>query len=80
LFEQGNINKLRRSEETKTSLSNLAPNAFESLLIHGMFKQTIDLKSGTLKVHLKPENTVWMEETILKNVIICHPEQRNLYN
>jgi len=50
------------------------PNQAESLAIHEMFKSTIDLRSGSLNLRFKPENTVWMEETKLKNISVCHPE------
>ena len=31
-------------------------------------------RSGSFKLRKKPTNTVWMEDTKLKNLIICHPE------
>ncbi|XP_070213082.1 acyl-coenzyme A thioesterase 9, mitochondrial-like isoform X3 [Littorina saxatilis] len=37
-------------------------------------------KSGTFNIRVKPENSVWMDKTILKNLRICQPEQKNLYN
>lgn len=80
IFKQGEENKNTRIHEIKNSLSMLPPNAAESLAIHEMFKQTIDLKSGSLNLRHKPPNMVWMEDSKLKNVIVCHPEQRNLYN
>lgn len=80
IFDSGYQNKLTKIKESKESLAIQPPNVSESLAIHEMFKKTIDLKSGSLKVRHKPENTVWMEDAQLKNVIICHPEQRNLYN
>lgn len=80
IFELGNANKEERIKELKTSLTIEPPNSEESMHIHEMFKKTIDLKSGSLNLRYKPDNTVWMEDTKLKNVIICHPEQRNLYN
>lgn len=80
LFDLGNANKVARIKESKTSLNMQPPNAEESLEIHEMFKKTIDLSGGSLNLRHKPGNTVWMEDTKLKNVIICHPEQRNLYN
>jgi acyl-coenzyme A thioesterase 9 len=33
-----------------------------------------------LRRRIKPENAYWMDETKLKSVIICQPEQRNIYN
>eukprot|EP00057_Strongylocentrotus_purpuratus_P029198 XP_011683672.1 PREDICTED: acyl-coenzyme A thioesterase 10, mitochondrial [Strongylocentrotus purpuratus] len=29
---------------------------------------------------IKPDNATWMDETKLKNVIICFPQERNLFN
>jgi acyl-coenzyme A thioesterase 9 len=80
IFELGEKNKLHRQNELKSSLFNVPPNEAESLHIHETFKSTIDLKTGTFKIRIKPENTVWMEDAMLKNVVVCFPEQRNLYN
>lgn len=80
IFQRGQENKKIRHIETQTSLFKLQPNPSESAIIHDLFKQTIDLQSGSLKPRIKPENAVWMTDTKLKNVLICFPEQRNLYN
>ncbi|XP_050394841.1 acyl-coenzyme A thioesterase 9, mitochondrial [Patella vulgata] len=80
LVKKGASNKLARQLEAKKSLLKTPPSQDEGDLIHGLFLQTIDVKTSTLKVRVKPENTEWMENTILKNLSICHPEQRNLYN
>ena len=34
-------------------------------------------RAATFKVRVKPDNCVWMEQTILKNLIICMPEVLN---
>ena len=44
IFDAGEANKLSRIEDSKKSLNIQPPNAAESLEIHEMFKQTIDLK------------------------------------
>ena len=37
-------------------------------------------RSHTFRHRHLPVNHVWMEDSKLKNVIVCFPEQRNLYN
>ncbi|KAK3775435.1 hypothetical protein RRG08_015282 [Elysia crispata] len=79
-FQLGEENKKKRQQEGTKSLLKTPPSEEERLIIHDIFLSTLDQQSGSLRVRLKPENTVWMEDTILKSLIICHPEQRNLYN
>lgn len=31
-------------------------------------------RAFTFKVRVKPEGSVWMEDTVLKNLILCMPE------
>ncbi|ESO86416.1 hypothetical protein LOTGIDRAFT_195153 [Lottia gigantea] len=80
IFQAGERNKIIRQRDAQISLLKTPPNEEETLLIHNQFQQTIDLKSSTFRIRVKPENSVWMESTILKNLFICHPENRNLYN
>ncbi|XP_012943834.1 acyl-coenzyme A thioesterase 9, mitochondrial, partial [Aplysia californica] len=80
LFKLGEANKKLRQSEGQKSLLKSPPTEDERLIIHDIFLSTIDLQSGTFKLRVKPKNTVWMDETILKSLIVCHPEQRNLYN
>ncbi|XP_059170721.1 acyl-coenzyme A thioesterase 9, mitochondrial-like isoform X2 [Physella acuta] len=80
LFKLGEENKKIRQREGMQSLLKTPPTEEERLTIHDLFLSTVDLNSGTFKVRVKPENSVWMDETIKKSLIICHPEQRNLYN
>ncbi|RUS74869.1 hypothetical protein EGW08_017357, partial [Elysia chlorotica] len=79
-FKLGEENKKLRTQEGSKSLLKTPPTESERLIIHDIFLSTVNQDSGSLRVRLKPENTVWMEDTILKSLIICHPEQRNLYN
>eukprot|EP00112_Aurelia_sp_Birch-Aquarium-sp1_P009991 Seg2157.1 transcript_id=Seg2157.1/GoldUCD/mRNA.D3Y31 product="Acyl-coenzyme A thioesterase 9 mitochondrial" protein_id=Seg2157.1/GoldUCD/D3Y31 len=62
------------------SLFKAAPTADERNIIHELFLNTLDPKKSTFHSRVKPENTVWMEQTRLKNIIICHPQSRNVYN
>ncbi|CAL1538807.1 unnamed protein product [Lymnaea stagnalis] len=80
LFQLGEESKKTRQREGVKSLLKTPPTEDERLTIHDLFLSTVDLKAGTFKIRVKPENTVWMDETIKKSLIICHPEQRNLYN
>lgn len=73
-----NNSKLRREKSSK-SLLKLAPTEEERQIIHNLFLQTLDKASGTYSIRIKPENTVWMETLKLKTVVVCHPEQRNIY-
>lgn len=80
IFQLGEVNKIKRQSEAKRTLLKTAPDADERLVIHEYFLKTLDPSSSSFKVRVKPENSVWMEETKLKNLTICFPEQRNLYN
>lgn len=80
LFNLGARSKTLRQEEAKKSLLKTPPDEKEREIIHKIFLNTIDQNSGTFNIRLKPENSVWMADTKLKNLGICHPEQRNLYS
>lgn len=80
LFMLGEENNLRRKLEGQKTLLKTPPDEHEKLLIHNMFLETLDPKAHTFKVRVKPPNAEWMEDTMLKNLHLCMPEQRNLYN
>ncbi|XP_022340976.1 acyl-coenzyme A thioesterase 9, mitochondrial-like isoform X2 [Crassostrea virginica] len=80
IFQMGEESKLRRQEETKRDLLKTHPSEAERELIHEKFLQTLDPNFHTFRQQVKPDNTVWMEDTTLKNLHICFPESRNLYN
>jgi len=79
-FEQGEANKIQRKKQAEESLFKTAPTAEERDVIHDMFLKTLDPTKSTFSQRVKPENTTWMEHTRLKNLLICHPQSRNLYN
>ena len=56
------------------SLLKVSPNSEEQKTIHGLFLQTIDWKDPSLHERRLPENSVWLEDTKLSNVIFSHPE------
>ncbi|XP_005110850.1 acyl-coenzyme A thioesterase 9, mitochondrial [Aplysia californica] len=80
MFEKGELKKRSRQLASQTSLLKNPPTEDERLILHDIFLSTIDLSSGSFKTRIRPENTIWMDETKLKSLTVCHPEKRNLYN
>lgn len=80
LFQKGEENKDRRMRMQSQSLIRQAPSEQERLVIHEQFLRTVDWKSLSFKSRIKPDNSVWMEDAKLKNMIICQPENRNRFN
>jgi len=76
----GDHHKSMRQKSSKESLLKTCPSPAEAAQIHAMFLETLDAKLNTFRNRVKPPNSVWMEETMLKNVLINHPQERNLYN
>ena len=37
------------------------------------------LRTSVFSMRLKPVDSVWLEDVKLKNVHICHPQNRNIY-
>ncbi|XP_033643173.1 acyl-coenzyme A thioesterase 9, mitochondrial-like [Asterias rubens] len=80
ILERGEKNKQLRLHRSEQSLFKSAPTAEEREIIHRLFVDTLDTKSASFSTRTKPTNSVWMEDSKLKNLLICFPEQRNLYN
>ncbi|XP_013783614.1 acyl-coenzyme A thioesterase 9, mitochondrial-like isoform X1 [Limulus polyphemus] len=80
IFRQGEANKTRRQKWSHQSLLRSAPSEQEREVLHNLFLETLDPKAHTFKVRVLPPCSLWMENAKLKNVIICHPQERNLYN
>ncbi|XP_041483095.1 acyl-coenzyme A thioesterase 9, mitochondrial-like [Lytechinus variegatus] len=76
----GNARKIARQERTKASLLKTAPTSEEREIIHKMFVESLPVGASSFSHRIKPDNATWMDETKLKNVIICFPQERNLYN
>ncbi|XP_065656297.1 acyl-coenzyme A thioesterase 9, mitochondrial isoform X3 [Hydra vulgaris] len=79
-FQKGLLNKETRKYKAENSLLKISPTAEERDRVHELFLKTVDPNKSTFSSRIKPENTVWMHETNLKNLIICHPQSRNCYN
>ena len=71
---------LKRKQCAKDSLFRHPPSEHEKMLIHDFFIQTVDHRALSFKARIKPEQSVWMEDSKLKNLVICQPEHRNRFN
>ncbi|CAF0935146.1 unnamed protein product [Didymodactylos carnosus] len=74
IIDQGRINRDRRLTESAKSLFKMAPDPTESSLVHELFLKTITPNTSIFRTNPLPENSIWMEDTHLQNVLICHPE------
>ncbi|XP_072471371.1 LOW QUALITY PROTEIN: acyl-coenzyme A thioesterase 9, mitochondrial [Notamacropus eugenii] len=80
LFKQGELSKGKRIASTTASLLKMAPTAEERHAIHNMFLNTLDPRTVSFQSRILPPDSVWMEDTKLKSLEICHPEERNIFN
>lgn len=80
LFRKGELNKGRRVAFSSMSLLKMAPSAEEKTTIHEMFLSTLDSKTASFRSRVLPSNAVWMENSKLKSLEICHPQERNIFN
>ncbi|XP_039708272.1 acyl-coenzyme A thioesterase 9, mitochondrial isoform X1 [Pteropus medius] len=80
LFRKGELNKGRRIAFSSMSLLKMAPSAEEKTTIHEMFLSTLDSKTASFRSRVLPSNAVWMENSKLKSLEICHPQERNIFN
>ena len=77
LFDLGQHRNVSRKSKSKESLLKCPPTPEEQSLIHEFFVRTLDEKALSFQARVKPDNSVWMEDTKLKTVDLCHPEKRN---
>ncbi|KAM4631653.1 acyl-coenzyme A thioesterase 9, mitochondrial-like [Discoglossus pictus] len=80
LFKQGELNKTRRVAFSTASLLKMAPTAEERKIVHDMFLNTLDTRTVSFRSRVLPPTSVWMEDTKLKGLEICQPQQRNIFN
>ncbi|CAK9297215.1 unnamed protein product [Gordionus sp. m RMFG-2023] len=80
LFGQGALNHALRRAAASRTLLKMAPSAEEREIMHQLFSETIDPLAGTFKHRFLPHRSRWMHDTLVKTVIICHPQERNLNN
>uniref|UniRef100_A0A8C6BR71 Acyl-CoA thioesterase 9 n=1 Tax=Monodon monoceros TaxID=40151 RepID=A0A8C6BR71_MONMO len=75
-----NKNQGTRVAFSSMSLLKMAPTAEEMTTIHEMFLNTLDPKTISFRSRVLPPNAVWMENSKLKSLDICHPQERNIFN
>ncbi|XP_044298224.1 acyl-coenzyme A thioesterase 9, mitochondrial isoform X3 [Varanus komodoensis] len=80
IFKEGELNKVRRIDSSRASLLKMAPTADERNIIHNLFLNTLDSRTVSFRSRLLPPNSMWMEDTKLKSLEICHPQERNIFN
>uniref|UniRef100_A0A2D4FYF1 HotDog ACOT-type domain-containing protein n=1 Tax=Micrurus corallinus TaxID=54390 RepID=A0A2D4FYF1_MICCO len=80
IFNEGEKNKIRRLESSRASLLKVAPTADERNIIHNMFLNTLDSRTVSFRSRVLLPNSVWMQDTKLKGLEICHPQERNIFN
>lgn len=80
LYQAGEIHKLHRQQVKEESLFRVPPNETEKTMIYDLFMSMANPKELSFAIKNRPANSVWMENTKLKNLIICHPESSNIFN
>ncbi|XP_070800171.1 acyl-coenzyme A thioesterase 9, mitochondrial isoform X2 [Pituophis catenifer annectens] len=80
ILKEGEKNKIRRLESSRASLLKVAPTADERNIIHNMFLNTLDSRTVSFRSRVLLPNSVWMQDTKLKGLEICHPQERNIFN
>uniref|UniRef100_A0A8C5WPV5 Acyl-CoA thioesterase 9 n=1 Tax=Laticauda laticaudata TaxID=8630 RepID=A0A8C5WPV5_LATLA len=80
IFNEGEKNKIRRLESSRASLLKVAPTADERNIIHNIFLNTLDSRTVSFRSRVLLPNSVWMQDTKLKGLEICHPQERNIFN
>ncbi|XP_072850390.2 acyl-coenzyme A thioesterase 9, mitochondrial isoform X4 [Pogona vitticeps] len=74
IFKEGEMNKIRRIDSSKASLLKMAPTAEERNIVHNLFLNTLDTRTMSFRSRVLPPNSVWMQDTTLKGLEICHPQ------
>ncbi|XP_050792604.1 acyl-coenzyme A thioesterase 9, mitochondrial isoform X3 [Gopherus flavomarginatus] len=80
IFRKGELNKMRRVDFSTASLLKMAPTAEERNIVHNIFLNTLDTRTVSFRSRVLPPNSVWMEDAKLKSLVICHPQERNIFN
>ncbi|KAJ6063990.1 hypothetical protein N7499_012670 [Penicillium canescens] len=79
LFKKGEANYQAKRALRKRSLLERAPDDEESDLIHSMWTKEMSYLN-TQTPSTRPENQVFMSDTVLKSAMIMQPQDRNRHN
>ncbi|XP_065185657.1 acyl-coenzyme A thioesterase 9, mitochondrial-like [Sycon ciliatum] len=81
MFQQGERRKAGRQMMAKASLTRRPPSEDERRAVHELFLETVDSSSAALQDDPRlPEGSVWMSDTRMSSVRLCHPQHRNMHN
>ncbi|KAJ3101395.1 Acyl-coenzyme A thioesterase 9, mitochondrial [Phlyctochytrium planicorne] len=79
LFRLGAEQKARKQVASKTSLTKIPPTNEEMLLVHDLYLETKKYFDKSSHV-AKPDNSIWMKDTIQSTLVMCMPQDRNIHN
>lgn len=80
ILSGGELRKAKRLEHSSTHVSKKIPNPEEQKLLHDMYIKTTDPADIGMSKRVLPPNCIWINSTHISNVILAHPEDRNLHN
>ncbi|KAI9201924.1 HotDog domain-containing protein [Polychytrium aggregatum] len=79
LFRLGAEQRARKQVANQTSLSKQPPSIEEMFLIHELYLEYstyLDPEYNTPK----PNDVIWMKDTIQESLVMCMPQDRNIHN
>ncbi|CAI6094693.1 unnamed protein product [Clonostachys chloroleuca] len=79
LFAKGEQNYNAKKALRKRSLLETSPDDEESALIHDMWKKETKYRNPQYP-NIRPEDQIYMSDTVLKSAMIMQPQDRNRHN
>ncbi|KAK9767739.1 hypothetical protein K7432_002214 [Basidiobolus ranarum] len=76
LFQAGEELKSRKRSSAAESLLKRPPNAQERLVIHDLHLEKLRYDEQGIR----PDNMIWMDETLIQSYVLCQPQDRNIQN
>jgi acyl-coenzyme A thioesterase 9 len=78
-FSQGSSNIVKKNLSRSISLEKIPPSIEEMIQIHNLYLQYIQYLDPSFNKK-KPDNVVWMKDTIQRSLVLCMPQDRNVHN
>jgi len=79
IIKEGERNRLRRQEARGRSLAKSAPSSSEMEYLHNLFQRHWDSSQTHIQSDSLSENATWMEDNKVKTLLLCNPQNVNLY-
>jgi acyl-coenzyme A thioesterase 9 len=73
LFLEGAEHRARKQVARQISLDKAPPSVEEMILIHSLYREYIQYLDPSFNVE-KPENVVWMKDTVKQSLVLCMPQ------